>query len=76
MDSVYGVVHDRVHTIYAPYTTVFGRDRIRRNRTKYGDRIGSITTVNDRVLKNIVARTIAFSRFMPKGGGTPRLGKA
>ncbi len=48
--TVYGVVYGRIHTIYAPYTTVFlrntwsritivyFRDRIRRYTEKYGDR--------------------------------------
>ncbi len=47
-------VYDRLHTIYAPYTTVFLRitwpsitvvylhDRVRRNTEKYGDRIRSV----------------------------------
>ena len=59
---VYGVVYDRIHVIYAPYTTVFGRktcdritivfdrDRIRRNTAKYGDRIGAFSVVNDRII--------------------------
>ena len=79
---VYDAVYDRIHTMYAPYTTVFRRntcdritivsvrDRIRPDTAKYGDRIRRVyamyTVVYDSKRPYSVSYTVACLIKVPK----------